>query len=704
MTAISIFRRALAGTALALLILSAAAPAASARPILYRSAVYSGLSQPLFVTGDGTGRFYVIERAGRIFTASSPGATLTTFLDIRGQVNTTSEGGLLSVAFSPNYATDRLFWVYTTNSAGDTVISRFERNAGNPAVADVASQHVIRQFARPYRNHVGGMMTFGNDGYLYVASGDGGSSGDPGNRAQNKDTLFGKILRLDVVGHTNYVVPADNPFVGVAGDDRVWSYGLRNPWRFSFDSTGTIYIGDVGQNAWEEVDVSSAGGKGLNYGWKRWEGKHVYPPGSASPGTAGYTFPVWEIAHPAGESVTGGYVYEGSRFPGMRGAYYFGDYVYGQVYELRKSGSTWVSSLLADYGGTNSSFGRDDTGELYYTDLTGGGVYALGDATPFSLRLSGADRYAVAVEAAKKTTTNWSVETTHVVIASGDDRAAADPLSASGLTWTYQAPLMLVSAKSTPTSVKNALAQIVAAHGPVTLHIVGGTGSVPAARVAELVAAAGPGGVTAVDRIDGVDRYAIAAAVAARMKAVRPTEFPNRALVANGENPDKFFDALSLSPISAKTGAPILLVRANAVPSATSNAFTSLGITEGWVAGGTGTVSTGVLTTLGIPESNRLWGGDRYSTSVAVAGKAVAAGWLTPETIGLAAAMPDALSGGANVGFRGGILLVVQKTGLPAGTANFIGAQKPLISEVWMLGGTGSATDDVRRDVAVQRD
>jgi hypothetical protein len=294
-----------------------------------------------------------------------------------------------------------------------------------------------------------------------------------------------------------------------------------------------------------------------------------------------------------------------------------------------------------------------------------------------------------------------------VIIASGEDRAAADPLAASGLSWAYHgAPLLLVSSTSSPAAVRTALTQIRTASGaPITLHIVGGTGSIPAARVAELVASAGPGS-TAERVLATGTRFDLAAAIAARMKAQRPGDFPARALIANGADANTFFDALSLAPISAATGAPVLLVTRTSVPAATSNALTTLGLSERWIAGGTGTVSEGVSSALGlgVGSPNRLAGATRYDTSVAIANKAVSAGWLSAVNSAFVGAVPDAMAGGAALGHRGGVVLASSRTALPAASATFLSAHKATLDMPWVLGGTGTLTDDVRRGIARQRD
>lgn len=703
-------RTTLLRTAAAAMLVALLAPGiaqAATWPILYTNTSFSGINAPLFVTGDGTGaRRYVVERAGRILVADANSSATSVFLDIRPKVSVVSERGLLGLAFEPDYAMTGRFYVYYVDGGGMTHLSRFQRDPGNANLALPASEVSVLTWQRPYGNHNGGWLGFGPDGMLYVASGDGGSGGDPQGNGQKLSTLLGKLLRLDVVGAATYAIPPDNPFVSTPGArGEIWAYGLRNPWRCSFDSTGRLFIGDVGQDAWEEIDVAPAGAAGRNYGWRRYEGNHPFPVGSTATSRSGLTFPVVEHAHPGAESITGGYFYEGSAYPNMRSTYFYGDFELGKIWGLRQSGTTWSSKLLLDTALLVPSFGTDDAGNLYLTSFGDGAVYELRDATRYSTRIAGSDRYSTAVAIAKSAWPGWA-GVTHVVIASGEDRSASDPLAASGLSWAYHgAPVLLVSSTSTPASVRTALSQIRAANGPLALHIVGGTTSVPPARVTELRAAAGPGS-TAERVLSTGDRYDLAAAIARRMKSLRPAEFPSRVFIANGADPATFSDALAAAPISAATGAPVLLVSRTAIPSATRSALASLGLTERYIAGGTTSVSEGVSVALGLGTGspNRLAGSTRHDTSVAIAEKAVASGWSTAGTTAIAGSVPDAVSSGAAVGHLGGVVITSARTGLPHGPEGFVGAQTASITRAWVLGGSASLSDDVRRDVARQRD
>jgi hypothetical protein len=275
------------------------------------------------------------------------------------------------------------FYVNYTNTAGNTVVARYLRSAANPDLADPASEQILLTVAQPFANHNGGHLAFSPvDGQLYVAMGDGGDGGDPGNRAQNPNELLGKILRLDVeTGRPyTYTIPQTNPFAGRAGfRPEIWALGVRNPWRFSFDRvTGDLYIGDVGQSNFEEINFqpsSSAGGE--NYGWRIMEGMHCFNPPGCS--VAGLTLPVWEYTHAEGCSVTGGYVYRGGTFPRMQGLYFYGDYCSGRIWALRLEGGTWQSSLLLDTAINITSFGEDEAGNVYVASHNTGEVFRLVD-------------------------------------------------------------------------------------------------------------------------------------------------------------------------------------------------------------------------------------------------------------------------------------------------------------------------------------
>jgi glucose/arabinose dehydrogenase len=327
---------------------------------------------PLAVTNadDGTGRLFVAEQAGAVYIVAGGTVNPTPFLNIAGQVSGGGEQGLLGLAFHPDFPTDNRVFVDYTDGAGDTIVSSFRVDPGASTVV-TGREAVVIAIDQPYANHNGGAIQFGPDGYLYIALGDGGSGGDPGNRAQDLGSLLGKILRLDVSAAAGYAIPGSNPF-----GSAIWHYGLRNPFRFSFDrATGDLWIGDVGQNAWEEVDVARAGVGGLNFGWRIMEGNHCYSPSSGCP-TAGLTLPVVEYPHnPGGCAVIGGNVYRGSAYPVLRGGYVFSDECTGFVWAVNAAGSGPQPLVqVADVGGGIAGYGEDEAGELYAVAL-GGQLY-----------------------------------------------------------------------------------------------------------------------------------------------------------------------------------------------------------------------------------------------------------------------------------------------------------------------------------------
>jgi glucose/arabinose dehydrogenase len=334
--------------------------------------VASGLSQPLYVTAPaGDPRLFIVEQTGRIRIVSGGTLLPAPFIDLSAKLTSGGERGLLSMAFHPNYAANGYFYVYYTDLRGDTKVERYHVGA-NPNTADPASAQLVLTVAQPYANHNGGLLLFGPDGYLYVGLGDGGSGGDPQGNGQNPAALLGKILRLDVNGAAPYAIPPNNPFVGQAGKrPEIWITGVRNPWRFSFDrDAGLLYLADVGQNAWEEVNVTLAGTGGLNFGWNLMEATHCYTSGCSQ---QGLTLPALEYSHADGCSITGGYVYRGSAIPGLRGHYFYADYCEGWIRSFRWDGSQASDRRSWDLGsiGNVSSFGEDASHELYVTSSSG---------------------------------------------------------------------------------------------------------------------------------------------------------------------------------------------------------------------------------------------------------------------------------------------------------------------------------------------
>lgn len=341
--------------------------------------VAEGFSQPLLLThaADGSGRAFVVGQNGDIQIIENGGPRAEAFLDISERVGSRgNEQGLLGLAFHPDYENNGTFYVHYTDLNGDTVVSRFQVS-GDANVADGNSETILLQYDQPYPNHNGGQIEFGPDGFLYIGLGDGGSGGDPHGNGQSLDTLLGKMLRIDVNSGSPYGIPADNPFANGGGLPEIWAYGLRNPWRFSFDrATGDLYIGDVGQGEWEEIDFLPGGiAGGANLGWSYFEGTHTYQGGA--PEGVSLIGPVAEYNHGSGCSVTGGYVYRGAALPEWQGVYIYGDFCSGLIFGLvQHEDGAWESRLLFETNFQITSFGEDETGELYVLDRAGG-VYQL---------------------------------------------------------------------------------------------------------------------------------------------------------------------------------------------------------------------------------------------------------------------------------------------------------------------------------------
>ena len=327
---------------------------------------------------DGSNRLFVVEQRGVIqsFENNSNTETKSVFLDVVGRVSSGGEMGLLGLAFHPDFKNNGFFFVnYTRNSPRrQTVISRFKVNA---QAADPSSETILLTFDQPFTNQNGGQIAFGAEGFLYIATGDGGSSGDPQNYAQNRASLLGKMLRIDVnsTSKGNYGIPKDNPYVGNTQGFReeIYAYGLRNPWRFSFDSvTKDLWTGDVGQNKVEEIDLIIIGG---NYGWKVKEGNSCY---SGDCSQANLIAPVWEYQQGSdGRSVTGGIVYRGKKYTDLVGKYFCGDYVSGKIWALTYDGKTVTKNDVITNVSTVSAFGQDANGEMYMLNLGNGKVYTL---------------------------------------------------------------------------------------------------------------------------------------------------------------------------------------------------------------------------------------------------------------------------------------------------------------------------------------
>jgi len=360
------------------------APAVSQRLELRQ--VASGLTKPTSVTnaGDGSGRLFIAQQTGEIRILVNGALLPASFLDISALVSG-GEGGLLGLTFHPDYLVNGFFYVHYTDFEGTNVIARYTTSTADPNIADPDSAYTILTQEQPSTSHNGGQLAFGVDGYLYISFGDGGCCGDPNGNGQNLDTWLGKLLRVDVNRddfpgdpNRNYGVPPDNPFVGGDGLDEIWTYGLRNPWRFSFDRlTGDLFVADVGDTSWEEINFQPAASTGgENYGWSVLEGMHCFhdtPPGSCDAFlNGGSTLPILEYHHSLGCSVTGGYRYRGERYPELQGIYFYGDFCSGRIWgAFPDDNGTWQSEELLVTGFNITTFGEDEPGELYVVDYDG---------------------------------------------------------------------------------------------------------------------------------------------------------------------------------------------------------------------------------------------------------------------------------------------------------------------------------------------
>ncbi len=338
-----------------------------------------GLEKPLYVTAPTDDpRLFIVQQAGQILVFENGATRSTPFLDISARIRSTgNEQGLLSMAFHPDFAQNGKFYVDYTDTNGDTVVSQFLVTQ-DPNVADPNSETIILTQDQPFENHNGGLIKFGPDGFLYIAFGDGGSAGDPQRNGQDLTTLLGKLLRIDVDSQAPFAIPANNPFANQAtARGEIWHFGLRNPWRFSFDrQTGDLYIGDVGQDKFEEIDFIAAGVGGANWGWSAMEGiGHCFNDTNCN--ALGISNPITEYSHGDGCSVTGGYVYRGAAIPALQGTYLYSDFCKGFIHGVRVENGAFVSDedITAKFGirdaGSVASFGEDAFGELYIVDLKG---------------------------------------------------------------------------------------------------------------------------------------------------------------------------------------------------------------------------------------------------------------------------------------------------------------------------------------------
>jgi len=354
--------------------------------------IASGFSSPLDLKHAGDNRLFVVERGGLI-KIINPDGTIneTPFLDIESRVLSGGEQGLLGLAFHPQYQSNGILFLNYTNNSGNTVVAKYVANPPGSNTVSSSTEEILFTVDQPYNNHNGGNLIFGNDGYLYIGLGDGGSSGDPQNRAQNLTTLLGKMLRIDVnnpQNGNNYGIPTDNPYPNTENPNalpEIWAYGLRNPWRFSFDSqTQNLWIADVGQGEIEEINMVSGTQAGLNYGWPCFEGDQPYNTSGNCPNNSELTFPIAQYTHSnSGNfkcSITGGYVYRGTQQPNLNGWYLFADYCSNEIGILKNENGNWNMSFTEPYPGNGwTTFGEDVNGELYIVGINSGSVYKISD-------------------------------------------------------------------------------------------------------------------------------------------------------------------------------------------------------------------------------------------------------------------------------------------------------------------------------------
>ena len=379
-------KRLVAGAALALVLAPPAAAQIDLAELTFAE-VFRGISGATSIThaGDGSGRLFVSEQVGRVLVHDGESLLSAPFLDIRDRVRAGGERGLLSLAFHPTYATNGYFFVNYTDLGGGTVVSRFQVSSDSN-LADPESEVILFQAAQPRRNHNGGQIQFGPDGYLYIGMGDGGGAGDPPNLAQDLSSVMGKMLRVDIDQGSAALAPESNPFVNTPNARaEIWAYGLRNPWRFSFDRlTGDMFIGDVGQNAVEEISFQPAGSPGgENYGWRLMEGSRCYNPPTNCNAPGSLVLPILEYANSGGNcggSVTGGYRYRGTRHPQLSGTYFFADYCTGELFAAYQENGAWEQLGPRETGITIRTFGEDEAGEIYFADS--GVVYRIDAPRP----------------------------------------------------------------------------------------------------------------------------------------------------------------------------------------------------------------------------------------------------------------------------------------------------------------------------------
>jgi putative cell wall-binding protein/glucose/arabinose dehydrogenase len=644
-----------------LIVAATAAPALAAPEIVIDEDFISGVSGPVYVDAPvGDDRVFVVEIGGRIEIHDHiTGAFIGTFLDVGPSglnlIRAGGEQGLMGLAFHPNYAANGKFYldyIDRLSSPGDVHVVEFTVS-GDPNVADPASYRHLLTIAQPRSNHNGGAIAFGSDGYLYIASGDGGKQNDPDNNAQSTSTLLGKILRIDIDTGSPYGIPDGNPYKGVPGLDEIWALGLRNPWRISFDPLkGDLYIGDVGQGAREEVDAIGPTHAGANFGWRILEGDICHEPSSGCAQPAGYVGPIHDYTITSTtRSVIGGQVYRGSVLPDIDGTYFYTDFYTDELWSLEYSGGSggtvgnlvnWepiVGPISAVAG-----IGTDGHGEIYLASWAGR-VSKLVLGTD---RHWGPDRYSTAANISAEAFPGGA---STVYVAFGED--FPDALGAAAAAAEAGGPVLLTKTNSIPASTTAELARL----APTTIVVVGGPAVVSDAVLAQLGAFA-----STVERHSGANRYATAADISARA-------FPGGAstvYVALGED---FPDALGAAAAAAQAGGPVLLTLTDSIPAATAAELTRLNPTTIIVAGGPAVVSDAVVASLGAYGTvERHSGADRYATAASISAQAFGGGASTVY-VAYGGDFPDALGAAAAAAAANGPVLLVRTGSIPGATA-----------------------------------
>ena len=657
--------------------------------------------EPLLVTTDGTSsRRFVVQRTGAIRVIDGGLEQGTPFLSMSavsgaGFNDSGDEEGLLGLVFDPAFATNHTFYVSYTRTDGSLQVSAFTTASATADTAGTTATPIIDIPHPVNQNHNGGMLNFGPDGDLYIGTGDGGAADDPGagcGNAQNTNVLLGKILRLDVHSSSPlpgkaYGIPADNPFAGGSGGAKeVWAWGLRNPWRWSFDSaTGDMWIADVGQATYEEVDhVGGASpGKGLDFGWPYYEGFHVenFHHCSAPPAAQA---PLLAYDHSKGCAIIGGYVYRGTESPDLVGRYLFGDLCSGTIWDVPATASSPATpEVLLQTGLTLTGFGEDAAGELYVEDINGGVHHIVSDTT----RVAGADRYATS--AAVAALGGYATGGT-VYVASG--AGFADALSAAPLAGRDHAPLLLVPpALPLPASIASRLAALAPGH----ITIIGGVGAVPKAVADHLVTTYLGGDAGRLTRLGGVDRYDTAADIADPLRSGKYSSGVSGVFIASGLN---FPDALGAAPIAGRMGWPLLLVPGTAdapFPPEVLTALQDLHPTKVWVVGGPGVIAFQVVEFLRheFDVADPIYGNDRYATAAALA-QQFPPGSVPPSVVYVAsgAGFADGLSAAPVAALQDTDLLLAPAGGaLPATVHAAVCALDPV--SLIVVGGTGAVSD-----------